>query len=132
MKPLLMAKPFTRSSEGILSGVCHGIATRYAVDPWAVRLLWLASVFALGTGALAYIVLAICLPRADRLLEHGEKRVLGVCIALSQKTGLDLGLLRAGVLFGGFATGGVVFVAYGILHLILSQWNTPIESLDYK
>jgi len=45
-----------------ISGVCGGIAEYFEIDSTLVRLFWLVSVFALGTGVLLYIIAAILIP----------------------------------------------------------------------
>lgn len=44
------------------AGVCGGIAQYFNVDPTLIRLLWVISMFAAGTGLLAYIIAAIIIP----------------------------------------------------------------------
>jgi len=51
-----------------ISGVCGGVAEYFEIDSTIVRLLWLVSVFALGTGVLLYIIAAIIIPER----ENGE------------------------------------------------------------
>ena len=41
---------FTRSQDGVISGVCSGIANQLGMDPGVVRLLWLLSVLVLEQG----------------------------------------------------------------------------------
>jgi phage shock protein PspC (stress-responsive transcriptional regulator) len=59
-------KQLTKSDDRWLSGVCGGVAEYFEVDPVLVRALWLASIFALGTGLALYIVLAILMPESPR------------------------------------------------------------------
>jgi phage shock protein PspC (stress-responsive transcriptional regulator) len=59
-------KQLTKSDDRWLSGVCGGVAEYFDVDPLLVRALWLASIFALGTGLALYIVLAILMPESPR------------------------------------------------------------------
>lgn len=48
-----------------LAGVCGGIAEYFEIDSTIVRLLWLVSVFALGTGVLIYIIAALIIPEKE-------------------------------------------------------------------
>ena len=50
-----------------LFGVCGGIAEYFDIDPTLVRVVWLMLVFAAGTGILAYIACAICMPKKSEL-----------------------------------------------------------------
>jgi phage shock protein C len=45
-----------------IAGICGGIGDYFQVDPTLVRLLWIAAIFALGTGLLLYLVLWIVMP----------------------------------------------------------------------
>src|SRR5438093_1168850 len=53
----------TRSSDGVLAGICAGLGRRFGVSPNVLRLLWLLSVLLLGTGVLLYAVLRWVVPR---------------------------------------------------------------------
>jgi phage shock protein C len=48
--------------ERMLSGVCGGLAEYFDLDPTIVRLAFVLTAFAGGTGLIAYIVLAIIMP----------------------------------------------------------------------
>ena len=48
-----------------ISGVCGGIAEYFEIDSTIVRLLWLVSIFAFGTGVLVYIIASIIVPERD-------------------------------------------------------------------
>lgn len=48
--------------QGMISGVCAGLAEYLNVDVSIIRLIWLASIFVWGTGILVYIAAAIILP----------------------------------------------------------------------
>lgn len=45
-----------------ISGVCGGIAEYFEIDSTMVRLLWIISIFALGTGLIIYILASIIIP----------------------------------------------------------------------
>ena len=49
--------------EGKLLGVCEGLGEYFGVDPTLIRLGFIIAVFGLGTGVLAYIVMAIVMPK---------------------------------------------------------------------
>lgn len=49
--------------EGMLSGVCAGLAEYFNVDVTIIRLLWVLTLFVAGTGILAYLVCAIVIPK---------------------------------------------------------------------
>ena len=51
------------TQNGMLCGVCAGIANYFDIDPTLVRLVWALCVLLGGTGVLAYIAAAIIIPR---------------------------------------------------------------------
>jgi phage shock protein PspC (stress-responsive transcriptional regulator) len=56
-----MAKRLVKG-EKKLFGVCSGLANYFDVDPTLVRALFLIAFLMVGTGGLAYIILAIIMP----------------------------------------------------------------------
>ncbi len=58
-----MAKKLYRSVEDKkIAGVCGGLGDYFDIDPTIIRLIWLAMIFAVGTGVLAYIIAWIIVP----------------------------------------------------------------------
>ena len=59
-----MQKKLTRNPDGMIAGVCSGIAEYFDVDPTIVRLAYiLISIFSAAfPGILAYIILWIVVP----------------------------------------------------------------------
>ncbi len=58
-----MAKKLYRSKEGRkIAGVCAGLGEYFDIDPTIIRLIWLAMLFAIGSGVLAYIIAWIIVP----------------------------------------------------------------------
>lgn len=77
----MSASPNTRltrdKSEGMLGGVCAGIAARYGYDVNLVRLIWVvATVLTSGAGILVYLVAWVLLPSAGAVASPsiGERR----------------------------------------------------------
>ena len=59
-----MEKRLYKSNENkMLDGVCGGIAEYFDVDPTLVRLAWVLFCALGGSGALAYVIAAIIIPR---------------------------------------------------------------------
>jgi phage shock protein PspC (stress-responsive transcriptional regulator) len=51
----------------VFGGVCSGVARRFGVAPWLVRVLFVASCVVLpGTQAIAYPVLWLLMPQEER------------------------------------------------------------------
>ncbi|MEV7928118.1 MULTISPECIES: PspC domain-containing protein [unclassified Kitasatospora] len=47
----------------VIAGVCAGLAERYGVTPWTVRLIFLISIILPGLQCLVYLVLWVLLPQ---------------------------------------------------------------------
>jgi phage shock protein PspC (stress-responsive transcriptional regulator) len=61
-----MSRQLTRSeTDGVLAGVAGGIAQRFGIGSTLVRPAWLLSVFVGGLGIVAYVILAIVLPKGS-------------------------------------------------------------------
>ena len=88
-------RKWVRSSKGPVFGVCEGLARSYNVDPWAIRLGFILSVLVFGLGLIAYLVLGLSLPLENEITQYEQKKIMGVCLRLSQKFNWDLGLVRA-------------------------------------
>ncbi|MEQ8359536.1 MAG: PspC domain-containing protein [Cytophagales bacterium] len=56
-----MAKRLVKG-EKMLFGVCSGLANYFDIDPTVMRVIFVVSVFGLGTGILAYLILAVVMP----------------------------------------------------------------------
>ena len=60
-----MKKMFMRSSNGMLGGVCEGIANYFGIDPTLVRVAWVVGSWFYGIGILLYIALWLISPCDD-------------------------------------------------------------------
>ncbi|WP_235959879.1 PspC domain-containing protein [Actinomadura macrotermitis] len=56
----------------VIGGVCAGLARRFGLTPWTVRLLALASCLLPGPQFVVYIVLWAMLPSEDRHSAHSH------------------------------------------------------------
>lgn len=112
---------WVRAEDGIIGGICLQLARQLDIDPWLVRAAWLMTVCVFGTGLLAYVALIIALPRTDRLEKAHEKMVLGVCLRLSQRGNLEIGLARLMALLLLIISCGAVIIGYFVLHFLLPK-----------
>jgi phage shock protein PspC (stress-responsive transcriptional regulator) len=128
-----MNKPWTRSMNGILAGVCQGLAERFTVDVMLVRLAWLFSVLFFGAGLGLYFILAVSLPRFDKVQKSSEAKLLGVCTRFAARFDLDVGLTRVGFCLLLFLSGGTFFFVYLLLLFILPKelGPTPPTGTDF-
>ena len=116
---MVPARKWVRSRDGIVAGVCGGLAKRFDVDPWLVRVIWIAAVAAFGTGILFYLLLAVCLPREDRIDAGERKKLLGVCRRVAMRSGTEVGIVRVMAVLLGLASLGSALIVYAILHFTL-------------
>lgn len=119
---------FTRSSTGILGGVCKALAQRFDFDVLWVRLGFLVAFLFFGTGFGIYLILLVSLPREDHADRAYEPRILGVCARLALKLKADVGLTRAGSIILLFATFGTTFLLYLVLYFILPTVKESLET----
>lgn len=114
-------------------GVCAGIADYLEVEPWSVRLVFLAALF-MGAWFLVplYFILYFCLDndgkafRENRTIKHlrnvdyrkklyrnpREGKFLGVCAGLADYFEVDVTLIRIAVLVLLFVAGPIPWFAY--------------------
>ena len=52
-----------------IAGVCGGLAEYLDIDPTIIRLIWAICIFFFGSGALAYIVAALVMPKKSDIIE---------------------------------------------------------------
>lgn len=110
---------WVRARDGMLGGVCTGVARGLDVGVGVVRLAWVIAVLFLGCGVLAYLLCWIALPRDDRLDRAHEKRMLGVCARLSQRGDIEVGLARLAALTLLLMSAGTAIVGYILLYAVL-------------
>lgn len=53
-----------------LDGVCGGIAEYFDIDPTLVRLAWVLFTAFAGGGIIAYIIVAIVMPKKSDIIEQ--------------------------------------------------------------
>lgn len=59
--------------DRVIAGVCAGLARRFGVRPWTMRLIALLSCLLPGPQFIAYIILWIMLPSEDTYLAHSGR-----------------------------------------------------------
>lgn len=53
-----------------LCGVCGGIAEYFDVDPTMVRLAWVLFTACVGTGIIAYVIMAMIMPYKSQVVKE--------------------------------------------------------------
>lgn len=115
---------WVRSSEGIVAGVFEGLGKRFDMEPNVLRLIWLISVLIFGSGLLIYLILAWVLPREDKLAEYQQKKILGVCKKISQKYGIELGLVRLLAVGSLIISFGLTLIVYLVMAIVMTDSNS--------
>ena len=122
-------KKLHRSQNSSIAGVCAGIAETFSVDVLIIRLAFLFSMVAGGTGLLLYLILWAILPiEESNLIEKTDKKkfyrsrannmIGGVCGGLAKYLNWDISIIRLIFIFLVIAAGtGVLF--YIILWIII-------------
>lgn len=119
MNTTLKSYNWTRSTNGILGGVCNGLADTLQAGVWIVRLLWLFSVFFLGTGILFYLILWIALPLESDPKQGLDKKIFGVCSRIGTRGDMHVGLARTIALTLLLISGGTAVIGYILLYFII-------------
>ena len=127
---------FKSKNEKMLGGVCAGLAQTFAIDPIAVRLIFVlitllqvATLFTVNMGVLAYILLWIFLPSKETKSPIGRKlfrdpqfRILGgVCAGLAKLFSVEKWMIR--ILF----LAPFLFDVFQVEHITDGIWSTGIS-----
>ena len=68
-----MKKRIYKIEEGKkLAGVCGGVAEYFEFDPTLVRIAWIIFTLFVGTGLIAYILMAIVMPTKSQVIKEAE------------------------------------------------------------
>ncbi|MEG1545389.1 MAG: PspC domain-containing protein [Tannerellaceae bacterium] len=60
---MMEQRKLTRSDNGIIAGVCAGIANYFDLDPTIIRVLYVLMFFFMGFGLMLYIILWLVIPK---------------------------------------------------------------------
>lgn len=122
---------WVRAKDGAVFGVCRGLAKTLEIPVGALRLFWLASVLFFGAGVGIYLILAVTLPREDKVAEAMEPWILGVCAKISQRTEIEVGAVRFFTVCLALLSGGAVLIGYLLLYFLLDN-NNKTQSSESK
>lgn len=112
---------WTRASDGALAGVCKGLGDSLGIETWILRVIWLVAVLWFGTGILFYLILAICLPRVDKLDQALDRKLLGVCGRIAIRYRIEVGLVRTGFVLLALITFGAAILGYGLCYFLIPK-----------
>ncbi|WP_415064261.1 PspC domain-containing protein [Bdellovibrio sp.] len=116
---------WTRASDGALAGVCKGLGDALGIETWILRVIWIVSVLWFGTGILFYLILAVCLPRVDKLDHALDRKLLGVCARIAKRYRIEVGLVRTGFVLLALITFGVAILGYGLCYFLVPKADEP-------
>lgn len=112
---------WTRARDGAVFGVCKGLATTLELPVGMFRLFWILSVLFFGAGLWVYLILAISLPREDKVVQALEPWLLGVCSLIARRTDLEVGIVRFLTILLAFVSMGATLVGYVVLYFVLEE-----------
>ena len=119
---------WTRAADGALAGVCKGLGESLGIETWMLRAIWLVAVLWFGTGLLLYLILAISLPRVDRLDQALDGKILGVCARIAKRYQLEVGVVRTAAIFFLVVTFGAAILVYGLCYFLVPKAAEPSKS----
>ena len=111
-----------RPTEGaVIAGVCACVARNLDVNPWVVRILFLATAIFGGLGLLVYVLGWIALPREDGVPDALNPKILGVCARIHRRGDIEVGLARLIAMILLVFSFGAAIVGYIVLHFVLDR-----------
>lgn len=119
-----------RREDGAVAGVCGGLADRLDLPVGVVRLAFIVVTLLGGSGIIAYLMLALALPRKDQATSALESKILGVCSSLSTKLEIEVGLVRVLALVALFCSFGLAIFAYIAAYFFLPNTQQNIKNIN--
>ncbi len=112
---------WVRAQDGVIFGVCKGLARAFDIPVGVFRLLWVLSVLFMGAGIWLYLLLAASLPREDKLVQALDAKILGVCARIAVKTQVEVGVVRFLAISLALMSMGATVVGYIVLYFVIDQ-----------
>jgi phage shock protein PspC (stress-responsive transcriptional regulator) len=119
---------WTRSNVGALAGVCKGLSDALDIEVWIIRVIWLVAVLSFGTGVVLYLILAVALPRVDKLDHALDRKLLGVCARISKRYDIEVGVVRTTALVLLLMTFGAAVVGYILCYFLMPETDVIPKS----
>lgn len=116
-----MTNRWVRAQDGAIFGVCKGFARALNLPVGMVRLGWIACILLGGAGIGLYLLLAISLPREDKVYQALKPRLLGVCANVARRAEMEVGIVRFAFLVLLLGSLGLTAVIYIIGYLFLKD-----------
>jgi phage shock protein PspC (stress-responsive transcriptional regulator) len=112
---------WVKRNDGWFCGIFEGLAFKTGINPNIFRTIWLLSLVLFGSGIFFYFILMMVVPHEDELVNYETPKFLGVCNDLSHRLNIELSLIRLFAVGSFFLTGGVVFLVYIALWMLLPR-----------
>lgn len=112
---------WVRASDGAIAGVCKGLGTALGIETWILRVIWLVAILWFGTGVVLYLILAISLPRVDKLDHALDGKLLGVCARIAKRYSIEVGIVRAAFVLMALITFGAAILGYGLCYFFVPK-----------
>ena len=119
---------WVRAKDGAVFGVCKGIARALDIPVGIFRLIWVMSVLFFGAGLWLYFLLAITLPREDKIMEALDPWILGVCVNIAKRSEVEIGIVRFLAVCLSLLSLGAALVGYVVLYFVFD--DKKIQSSD--
>lgn len=118
---------WVRAENGAVAGVCAGLGLALGIETWILRVIWLVAVLWFGTGLLLYLILAVCLPRVDKLDQALDGKLLGVCARIAMRYRIEVGLVRTAFVLMALFTFGAAILGYGLCYFLIPKTEEPVS-----
>jgi phage shock protein PspC (stress-responsive transcriptional regulator) len=115
---------WVKRDDGWVCGIFEGLGHKTGMNPNLFRFVWLLSLLLFGSGLLFYIILIFVIPHEYEVINYERPKFLGVCYELSHRLDVELSLVRLFTVGSFFLTGGITFVVYALLWLVLPSHYT--------
>lgn len=112
---------WVKREDGWFCGVFEGLGYKTGLNPNIFRFMWLLSLMLFGSGLFFYLLLVLVLPKQHELYYYEAPKFLGVCYDLSYRLNVELSLVRLIVLGSFFLSGGLTFLVYCFMWLVLPE-----------
>jgi phage shock protein PspC (stress-responsive transcriptional regulator) len=134
-------KLFRRRENGLIAGVCSGIADYLDVDATVVRLVWVVLSIVPGGfigGVVAYVAAWFLMPEATQPASGGfpakritrsldDRKVAGVCGGIAEYLQIDSTIVRLAWIVFTFVPGAIVF---GVFAYLVAWFVMPVGRRD--
>lgn len=121
---LLSDFKWVRGTKGWFFGVCDGLSKTLGLEPWILRVIFFLAFYLFGSGLAIYLILAISLPRQDKLNKALDRKILGVCVRIAKVSQIEIGIVRTAFVALGFGTLGIAFLVYLALYFVYPKEKT--------